>query len=213
MAAAVTVATHRYAWQPVAADGAPGFARRDGGGGLVLGGKMFLIGGWNWADAVNFPRHSNSEVWCSDDGGSSWQLVTKKAPWEGRHCAGYCVHDGKMWVVGGDTNQGHYQPDVWSSSDGKTWTCVCAEAPWCSAEHGHRIAHVTLAHAGHIYVLGGQNMPGWQTSFGTTVPSAPQRYYADVWRSSDGAVWEQIAGNCPWSPRGYLGGSAVMNGK
>ena len=28
------------------------------------------------------------------------------------------VADGRMWIVGGDCNQGHYQNDVWSSADG-----------------------------------------------------------------------------------------------
>jgi hypothetical protein len=201
-----------YAWQAVCADGEPAFAQRDGGGGLVFDGKMWLIGGWNWSEPVHFPRHCCSEVWSSEDG-VVWTLVTRQAPWEGRHCAGYCVHGGRMWVVGGDANQGHYQPDVWCSSDGKEWSCVCSEAPWCSETHGQRIAHITLAHAGHIYVLGGQNFPGWETSFGDTVPEAPQAYYGDVWRSKDGAGWEQVATNCPWSPRGYIGGSAVMNGR
>ena len=41
--------------------------------------------------------------------------------WEGRHTAGYAVFHDRMWIVGGDPLQGHYQPDVWSSADGKTW--------------------------------------------------------------------------------------------
>ena len=44
--------------------------------------------------------------------------------WEGRHTAGYVVFKDKMWIVGGDVNQGHYHFDVWNSADGKTWTYV-----------------------------------------------------------------------------------------
>lgn len=156
------------------------------------------------------PRHCNSEVWSSSDG-IEWELECQAAPWEGRHCAGYCIHEGMMWIVGGDANQGHYQPDVWCSVDGRKWDQVCHSAPWC-ARNG-RIAQVVLAHAGSIYVMGGQNFPGWVTSFGVTTPSAPQVYYGDVWRSTTGADWEKIAADCPWAPRGYIGGSAVKGGR
>ena len=194
-----------YSWEKVSS--APGWAPRDGAGGLVFGGRMWLLGGWNWDDPVNFPRHTNSEVWASADG-QEWELVTKAAPWEGRHCAGYVVHGQKLWVVGGDANQGHYQNDVWCSSDGKDWECACADVPWRG-----RIAHITVAHAGAIYVIGGQNFPGWKGSFGK-LPDEPQRYYSDVWRSVDGRSWERILDNAPWAPRGYVGGAgSTMNGR
>ena len=47
-----------------------------------------------------------------------------EAPWEGRHTAGYAEFDGRMWIVGGDVQQGHYQSDVWSSADGVDWDCA-----------------------------------------------------------------------------------------
>ena len=153
------------------------------------------------APGVWQPRHCNSEVWSSADG-VEWVLECAEAPWEGRHCGGYCVHAGRLWIVGGDANQGHYQPDVWSSADGKEWERACASAPWGARG---RIAQVVLAHAGAIFVLGGQNFPEWQTSFGVKTPAAPQAYYGDVWRSENGADWEQVASDCPWAPRGYIG--------
>jgi hypothetical protein len=78
------------------------------------------LGGWNPKDKVNFPSICNSEVWSSEDG-LNWTLEIKEAPWEGRHTAGYVVHDQKMWIVGGDCIQGRYQPDVWCSENGKDW--------------------------------------------------------------------------------------------
>ena len=44
--------------------------------------------------------------------------------WEGRHTAGYVVFKNRMWIVGGDPIQKHYQNDVWSSENGKNWQCV-----------------------------------------------------------------------------------------
>jgi hypothetical protein len=118
----------QYAWSAVCDDDAP-FAPRDGGGAVSFGGRMWLLGGWNPGEdwKKDFPRVCNSEVWSSVDG-RSWDLVLRQAPWEGRHCAGVTVHDGKMWIVGGDCNQGHYQHDIWSSPNGVDWTCVCVKA-------------------------------------------------------------------------------------
>jgi len=177
------------------------FAARDGAGLLSYKGRLWLLGGWNPADKRNFPHACNSEVWSSADG-IGWTLVTKQAPWEGRHTAGYVVHDGKMWIVGGDCNQGHYQPDVWNSEDGINWTLVHDHVPW-----GQRALHHTAAFAGKIWVMGGQTMPLF-------APSEPRSIvYNDVWCSEDGVHWERAVGHAAWGPRGMIGGSAVLNGR
>jgi peptide-methionine (S)-S-oxide reductase len=203
-----------YAWRAVQEEAA--FAPRDGAGALTLNGAMYLLGGWNPdpAQARTFPRVCNSEVWRSVSG-SEWELVCKEAPWEGRHCAGYVVHDGRMFIVGGDVNQGHYQTDVWSSADGVEWECVCSEVPWCTAERP-RTMHQTVALNGYIYIMGGQSMPETVSTYHShsfELPSGEQVFHADVWRSSDGRHWEQIADNLPWAPRCMIGGSAVLHGR
>ncbi len=118
------------------------FAPRDGAGLLSFKDKLWLLGGWNPKDKVNFPKVCNSEVWSSDDG-CEWTLILKEAPWEGRHTFGHVVADNKMWIVGGDCIQGRFQPDVWNSEDGINWTRVCEEAPW-----GQRALHYTAAFDG-----------------------------------------------------------------
>lgn len=50
-----------YTWHQVTAEAA--FAPRDGAGALVFKDRMWLLGGWNWTDKVNFPNICNSEVW------------------------------------------------------------------------------------------------------------------------------------------------------
>ena len=56
-------------------------------------------------DEAHFPHPSDtvSEVWSSADG-AEWVLETAQAPWPGRHCAGWLVHDDQLFVVGGDAN-------------------------------------------------------------------------------------------------------------
>jgi hypothetical protein len=204
-----------YEWLAVRDDDAP-FAPRDGAGAVTFGGRMWLLGGWNplpeWSE--HFPRICNSEVWSSRDG-REWRLELKQAPWEGRHCAGVAVHDGLMWIIGGDCNQGHYQHDVWCSCDGIEWQCVCEDPPW-GAPLGGRVCHMTVALGGYIYVMGGQNMPASESTYHShsfQLPDEPTKYHADCWRSRDGAGWELVADHLPWAPRCMVGGSAVLRDK
>lgn len=186
-----------YQWTKVT--GHAPFAPRDGAGALVFKDKMWLLGGWNPNDKVHFPRICNSEVWSSIDG-LDWHLEVPQAPWEGRHYAGYVVHDGRMWIVGGDPNQGHYQNDVWNSDDGIIWRQVTDHLPW-----GPRVFHHTLAFNGRIWVMGGQALPQFA--------STDENLYGDVWCSTDGAAWEKVLDNAPWGPRGLIGNSAVLKGR
>jgi hypothetical protein len=105
-----------------------------------------------------------------------------------------------MWVVGGDANQGHYQNDVWCSSDGVTWEMVTDTVPW-----GPRVLHYTVAFDGKMWVMGGQTVPQFAP--------AEEVFYNDVWWSADGAEWVQVTRQAPWPARGMIGGSAVFRGR
>src|SRR5437016_7541068 len=157
------------------------FAPRDGAGALTFKGKMWFLGGWNPGDKKHFPRICNNEVWSSRDG-LAWTLEKPNTfldrsfdatrDWEGRHTAGYVVFKDRMWLVGGDVNQGHYQDDVWSTADGKSWELVNKgkKVPW-----GPRALHYTLVFKDRIWVIGGQTMPGFAAS--------KEVFYRDVWTS------------------------------
>ena len=186
-----------YEWRCVTEQAA--FAARDGAGALVFRDRMWLLGGWNPGDKTHFPMICNSEVWSSGDG-AAWTLENPRAPWEGRHTAGYVVHDGRMWIVGGDCNQGHYQNDVWSSADGIHWALANDRVPW-----GPRVLHHTLAFDGRIWVMGGQTIPDFA--------DADEVFYNDVWSSEDGIGWTRVAASAPWPPRGMIGGAAVHDGR
>jgi hypothetical protein len=199
-----------YEWVSVNPKAA--FAPRDGAGALTFQGKMWLLGGWNPGDKQHFPRICNNEVWSSVDG-KDWTLVkpntfldqsfNRHDDWEGRHTAGYAVHRGKMWIIGGDVNQGHYQPDVWSSGDGTKWTWVNHRrpVPWSP-----RALHYTVAFKDYLWIIGGQTMPAFSPS--------EEVFYRDIWRSKDGMTWEQLKPVQPlWPQRGMIGGAAVFQGR
>ena len=195
-----------YQWVNVTSNAA--WNPRDGAGGLVYDGKMWLLGGWN---PSLLPLDCDNEVWNTTDG-ANWTLIKPntftdtydpETDWEGRHTAGYAVHDGKMWIVGGDPLQGHYQDDVWNSTDGVNWTHVNKNnpAPW-----GQRCLHHTTVFDGKIWVMGGQTLPPYGPG--------PEIFYNDVWNTIDGISWTQVATEGPmWSPRGQIGNNVVFNGR
>jgi hypothetical protein len=196
-----------YRWVKVTDRAA--FAPRDGAGAVVFRGRMWLLGGWNPGDREHFPRVCNNEVWASSDG-ARWTLVkpntfgvsgaAPRADWEGRHTAGYAVFRDRMWILGGDANQGHYQDDVWSSADGRHWTLVNAgqPVPWSP-----RALHATLVFRDRIWVLGGQTMPAFAP--------AGEVFYRDIWQTADGIRWERVIPREPsWPARGMIGGSVVF---
>ena len=197
-----------YRWVNVTSSAA--FAPRDGAGALSFRGRMWLVGGYNPRDKVHFPLICNNEVWSSGDG-ADWTLAKPNTfvdarfdsarDWEGRHTAGYVVYKNKMWIVGGDANQHHYQNDVWNSRDGKRWQRVSANVPWAP-----RVLHYTVVFRGRIWVIGGQTMPAFAAS--------SERFYRDIWTTTDGVRWEQVLPREPyWSARGMIGGAAVHNGR
>ena len=202
----VPVAERTYEWIEITPKAA--FAPRDGAGALVFKDQMWFLGGWNPGDKTHFPMICNNEVWSSTDG-ETWTLrkpntffdkqFDPQSDWEGRHTAGYAVLNGKMWIVGGDANQGHYQDDVWNSADGETWRLVTDSVPWAP-----RALHYTVPYQGKLWVIGGQTMP----AFG----GGDEVFYRDVWTSSNGRDWKELTPVEPcYTPRGMIGGVAVHN--
>ena len=83
--------------------------------------------------------------------------------------------------------------DVWTSTDGVTWTEVAAEAPWDGR------AGLSAAVLGdHLYVLAGSTNDD-SSIIGADGPA--RIYYNDVWRSTDGVDWELVTDAAPWEPR------------
>ena len=176
-------------------DYAPWEGRHTFGNG-ILAERMWVLGG----DPLR--GHYQPDVWSSGDG-VSWTQETAAAPWGIRCLHVAFVHDGKLWVMGGETMtqfvpsgppDAHYN-DVWCSSDGVNWTQVTAAAAW--APRGMIGGSAVLN--GRMWLLGG----------GTY---SPRSYFNDVWSSADGVDWRLELAAAPWAPRQYHD-VAVFDGK
>jgi hypothetical protein len=194
-------------------------------GAVTHRGRMFVIGGQNFQTQPN-PIYPDGcaflppgvpcppflpdstffdEVWSSRDG-ATWTPETLDAPWEGRAGLSAVVHKGAIYVLGGsqgdDASTGGTGRvlfnDVWMSRDGRTWTEVAGSGPRWSPRAGAAV----VSKDGYIYLLGGER--GFSCGFDLASPCQPATdnlYFNDVWRSRDGARWEQVTAAAGWSPR------------
>lgn len=201
---------------------------------VELGGRLFTLGGRTPKQSTT-PGDSviHGDVWVSEDGGSTWTEIVEQAPWPARAYFQALVKDDMIYVIGGQDfgleenpfcallDQGLEPPpglgidpdapcpeflptsnffnDVWRSADGVEWEQMTPEAPWAG-----RAGLSAVALDDHLYVLAGS-----QNDDSSIIgPGGPQRiYYNDVWRSADGAEWEQMTDAAPWEPRA---GAAVV---
>ena len=111
-----------------------------------------------------------------------------------RYALSSLVYGGKMWVIGGYDSNGLFQNDVWSSSDGVTWTPVTSAASFSG-----RAAMGCVVFNNAMYVIG-----GYSPSFGGE--------QNDVWISTDGANWSPVTMTATFMPRSIFS-CVVNNGK
>src|SRR5204863_3452431 len=129
--------TDKAGWQP-----------RDSSGEVVFKDQLWILG--SSFDSFAAPPR---DVWSSPDG-KSWKLVTKEAPWKHSDLPMTLVFKDRMWLMGGWFNgrlPGHgASSEVWSSTDGTTWTLATRKAGWSP-----RIAAGAVVFQGRMWILGG----------------------------------------------------------
>jgi len=191
-----------FEWTEVNAD-AP-WAARAGLHTVELGGRFYLMGGRTPLDPATlpFPIPGASEfwadVWVSEDEGANWeQILASNTPghWAPRAYFQATVKGNAMYIMGGQDfgMMSNFFSDVWSSEDGVTWTQLTEDAGW---EGRAGLRAVTFQD--EIYIFGGSQFDD-DSIIG---PGGPTReYYNDVWKSADGATWEEVTADAPWEPR------------
>lgn len=168
---------------------AAGWSPRMCGGIVVHLDRLWVMGGvqkYYFGDDADL----KNDVWSSADG-VTWEQVTEQAPWSPRAYIAPVVLNGKMYVFGG----GNYLPnpafhsDVWSSSDGKTWTQETNQAPWQP-----RIWHTSAVYRNQMWVMG-----GWSKDPGD--PPRKGGNFGDTWYSADGKTWKEYKTDVVWAQR------------
>ena len=202
-----TSATLSAPWKP-----------RSGHSSVVIGGRMWVIGGSGYTGQL-------SDVWFSSDG-VNWTSATVSAPWSPPYGHASVVYNGKIWL---------FRYDVWSSADGATWTLAAPSVPaW---DGGYR---PTVSFGGRLWILGGGTYSGpshdvwyswdganwvqsarppWGMNTGSLVYNNKMWVLGGsysgrgaAWFSTDGVHWTTATANAQWPAR-YGQGAVVFNNK
>jgi hypothetical protein len=182
-------------WTRVATQGTI-FSPRDGHSATVFQNKLWVIGGWDGGVGAGGTETRLNDVWSSADG-ITW---TKHEPTGGIIFSPRVGHDAvvfqnKLWVIGGNLQTETDSNEVWSSTDGDTWTLVPSVSPF-TARRSHRV----VAFNGELWMTGG----GEQVLVGADPGTS------DVWHSADGASW--ALQSAPFPPR-LRHAAEVFNGR
>ena len=151
---------------------------------VVFQNRLWVLGGEQY---TGMREHSQfGDVWFSEDG-IKWNCAVEDAPWGPRRGHAVCVHDNRMWLVGGVADQ--YMDDVWVSEDGFKWTAMRGASepniidkrsqfsPWPAREY-----HSLVSFKDSLYLMAGS-------------------FLSDVWASRDGKKWKMVLSKAPWAPR------------
>ncbi len=152
---------------------------------LTYQSRLYVLGG------ADDQGNALSDVWSTTDSTGSRWIYHGEAPWSRKAFAASVFSDGteKIWIFGG--NDGSYKNDVWSTTDGATWTQESAGADWPTRSH-----HSIVDYSGTLVLVGGYNGSG----------------LSDIWKSTNGVDWTQTSLPGPWSSL-YGQGAEVMNNR
>ena len=143
--------------------------------------KLYLLGGHR--PGVGFAFDFVTANTYSSSDGIGWTVsapVNAADRFSARERIGAVVFNNKLFVVGGNAypfggntaSQGTAYNDVWSSTDGTTWSNVTTAAAFPA-----RSNPAVFVYNNKIWVAGGKS---------------GANYLNDVWNSSDGANWSQV---------------------
>jgi hypothetical protein len=168
-------------WTEETEDSSKKFSARGEHSSIVYDDYIWIIGG-------RVGGRLSNDVWRSDDG-KNWEQVK---PNDANGFSARVYHetvvfddddgDGeKMWVIGG--NGRDLVNDVWSSTNGVTWT---EETKDSSKKFTVRSNHQSVVYEEEIWIIGG---------------GADNDIKKDVWKSEDGKNWDLVTSSATFGVR------------
>ena len=156
------------------------FLKRVGHRMISFDDKLLVIGGIN--DDISFAN----EVWSSNDG-INWTQQTTHGPTTGqqpfyrRKNHQVAVYDNQLWLIGGRSRNSFslIGNDVWSSSDGITWTQKTLDAGFSK-----RADHQVVVHQDKLWLIGGLDVEG-------PIPLNVIPNNNDIWVTTNGVEWRK----------------------
>ena len=143
---------------------------------------------WSFAGrAYTTTADFHHEVWFSNNG-IAWFSVADNVP-VGRRGTTLTKFNNKLWIIGGEANDGTTLEDIWSSSDGENWTLEVSTPPFGVVQF-----HQTLVFNGKMYVIAGN----------------PATNHTEVWSTSNGIDWTQNTANAAAAFFGRGGHQALV---
>lgn len=154
---------------------------------LSYNGAIYVMGGIG-VGAAPYAKYVKK----STDGGATFTEITSAPAFGDRSQFAGCVHNGKMWVAGGNAvGVGNFTNDVYWTTDGVTWTAANANG---AADGFTQVdKHSMISFDSKLWVIGGRKDVG-----GSAV------VINEVWYSTTGEVWTQAAAPA-WAARYYAG--------
>ncbi len=142
--------SHNSVWSTVdginwTQENASAFPYRYGSSFVFFQNEFYVVGGTT--NGTNF----SNEIWKSSDGVNWSQVATSGSIFSGRALHTTTVHNGKVWLIGGENSSTPYA-DLWYSSDMIHWT-EHTDLP--SAAQAIKL-HSALDYNGKIWVFGGE---------------------------------------------------------
>ncbi len=179
-----------------------GWSIRDALTSFVYDGKMWIAGGYPY----------KNDVWYSTNG-VNWTQATAAAGWSARNYIFSGIYNNKIWIMGGSSDNypgGVHLNDIWSSTDGATWTQVISSAAWSVRSDGE-----SLVFNNKLWVIGGKigistGYTGladvWNIQTSVTPPSAP------VVAAAPGDTQIVLSWSAPSNGGSYISGYKIYRG-
>ncbi|MEK6793380.1 MAG: kelch repeat-containing protein [Spirochaetota bacterium] len=100
---------------------------------------------------------------------NAWQEAVATSPFTARGYATAVSYNGKIWIAGGEISSGVYTNDVWSSTDGISWTQATNKAAF-----SRRYGHSMVVYDNKMWVMCGHD---------------GSQFLRDAYYSTDGENW------------------------